>query len=115
VFLQQTRRTNRTSFEIAAAVGTDTAKFFANAVAAKGALKRTYHRLGSIRRQIPVTLLAVGPQVQHDLCVATNQRVAEYPESSGFNAIHILGRIGPGQYDVARAIQLVRGLVQAQS
>lgn len=115
MFWQHTRRTNRTTFEIAAAVGAHATKFFANAVVAEGALKRTNHRLGGVRRQILVALLAIGPKVQHDLCVATHQRVSEYPESPRFNAFHILGRIGPGQYDVAGAVQLVGRLVQAQS
>ena len=52
--------------------------------------------------------------MQHHLCVATDQRVAEYSESASLNTLHILGCIGPGEHNVARAIEFIGRLVQAQ-
>src|ERR1700675_1258007 len=62
---QLRKGTNRAGFEIAAAIGTMSAKLLLRAVAAEGALEGADHGIRGVGRQVSVTAFAVGTQFEH--------------------------------------------------
>jgi hypothetical protein len=70
-------RTDRTPDELAAAVRTDAVLDVLRAIAAPGALVRADEHVRGRRVEVPVTALAIRPQLQHVTSIDRQRRIRQ--------------------------------------